>query len=402
MNVLPYQMDINTTNKHTTDAYPEIFEDIAPYTNSQYREGMTKLSNEAGFEHAMRFIMPEIDYEAFKATLLSVDNIDVFQKQIAGAFLEYLAKKTTGGVSYEGMEHVKDGKNYTFISNHRDIVLDASFLNLCFIRADKPITQIAIGNNLLIYEWIRDLVRINRCFIVKRDVKPLQALQAARQLSEYIHYVINQRHESVWIAQREGRAKDSNDVTQESLLKMLTLGCDSNSLEALKELNILPVSISYEYDPNDYLKVREFLLRRRDPDFKKSQHDDLFSMETGILSYKGKVHFTINPPINNQLDNCDSTSRNDVVRSARTLIDNEIHGGYKIYPINYVAFDLLNGVSKFSNHYDSETVIEVNEYFKKQSELIGIENLSDEEERFVHEMFLTMYANPLINKLDSE
>lgn len=394
-------MEDNKTNRHTDDEYPSTFQDIAPYTDSEYREGIEKLSSEEGFEHAMRYIMPEIDFEAFKRHLLSVDNIEAFQRKIAGDFLEYLAGKTTGGVSVSGIEHVSDGKNYTFISNHRDIVLDASFLNLCFIRANKPITQIAIGNNLLIYDWIRDLVRINRCFIVKRDVKPLQALSAARELSSYIHYVINTRHESVWIAQREGRAKDSNDITQESLLKMLTLGGCRNAAEALENLNILPVSISYEYDPNDYLKVREFLLRRRDPDFKKSQHDDLFSMETGILSYKGKVHFTINPPINGKLAEVRHLNRNDVVRFTRSTIDAEIHSGYKIYPINYIAYDMLNGVDKFVDHYNSEQVAAVNEYFEKQASKVKVDDLNDDEKAFVREMFLTMYANPLINKLES-
>lgn len=186
-----------------------------------------------------------------------------------GTFLEYLAKKTTAGITVGGTENLDADTSYTFLSNHRDIVLDASFLNLCFIRADLPVTQIAIGNNLLIYDWIRDLVKINRSFIVKRDVKRLQALEAARQLSGYIHYVVTQRHESIWIAQREGRAKDSNDVTQESLLKMLSLGGQGSVKESIMELNVVPVSISYEFDPNDYLKVREFLLKRRDPEFKR-------------------------------------------------------------------------------------------------------------------------------------
>ena len=172
-------------------------------------------------------------------------------------------------------------------------IFDASFLNLCFIRENLPITQVAIGNNLLIFDWITDLVKLNRSFIVKRDTGVREALEAARHLSAYIHHVITEMNESVWIAQREGRAKDSNDRTQESVVKMLSLGGPADSKTNLMELNIMPVSISYEYDPNDYLKVREFLLRRRNPDFKKSQRDDLFSMETGILRHKGRVHFHI-------------------------------------------------------------------------------------------------------------
>ena len=378
------------------------FDDIAPYPYDSFVEKMARLVEEPGFENGIRYIMPEVDYPEFKKVLLSVDNVKDFQRIIVGDFLEYLTKKTTAGLSFGGMHNVADGVNYTFISNHRDIVLDASLLNLCFIRADKPITQIAIGNNLLIYDWIRDLVRINRSFIVKRDARPLQALEVARKLSAYIHYTITTSRESLWIAQREGRAKDSNDVTQESLLKMLTLGGDKDARRSLMELNILPVSISYEYDPNDYLKVKEFLLRRRDPDFKKSQHDDLFSMETGILQFKGHVHFTMNRPINDCLARCNETQRNEVVRVARECIDREIHRGYEIYPINYIAYDRLEGTSRFKNCYDATREREVNDYLERQQARLDFPDITPEERDFIHEMFLRMYANPLINKLEAE
>lgn len=378
------------------------FSDIAPYPYNEFKSNIKRLVDEAGFEHAIRYIMPEVDYEAFKNMLLSVDNIEDFQRNVAGNFLEYLAQKTTAGVEASGLENVKDGCSYTFISNHRDIVLDASFLNMCFIRSDKPVTQIAIGNNLLIYEWISDLVRINRSFIVKRDTKRLEALKVATHLSEYIHFTIDKSKESVWIAQREGRAKDSNDVTQESLLKMLTLGGSKNPCESLCELNILPVSISYEYDPNDYLKVKEFVLRHRDPEFKKSQHDDLFSMETGILQFKGHVHFTINNYINPVLEEHTDKDRNEIVSIARQAIDREIHSGYKIYPINYIAYDLLNDTKEFTEHYNSEQEKEVEEYFQKQASRIDIDDITEEERHFMRRMFLTMYANPLINKIEAQ
>ena len=382
--------------------FPSEYADIAPYPYKEFKQRIAKLSEQEGFENAIRYIMPEVDYKEFKEMLLQVDNIHEFQREVAGSFLEYLANKTTAGVTVRGLENVEDGKNYTFISNHRDIVLDASFLNMCFIRAGKPVTQIAIGNNLLIYEWIRDLVRINRSFIVKRDVKPLQALKAARELSEYIHYTITEMKESVWIAQREGRAKDSNDITQESLLKMLTLGSKDDPRQSLLELNILPVSISYEYDPNDYLKVKEFLLRRRDPDFKKSQHDDLFSMETGILQFKGHVNFTINKPIKQTLEQCSCNERNEIVHAAREAIDREIHIGYEIYPINYIAYDLLEGNKKYIEKYDMSEVEKVDNYFKAQAERIDVEDITDDEKHFIKRMFLRMYANPLINKIEAE
>lgn len=392
----------NTDPINNGEEFPAEFSDIAPYSYKDFKQNVARLVDEEGFQNAIRYIMPEVDYPEFRKMLLSVENIRDFQNEVAGAFLEYLAQKTTAGVTLKGIENVRDGESYTFISNHRDIVLDASFLNMCFIRTHKPVTQIAIGNNLLIYDWIKDLVRINRSFIVKRDAKPLQALKVAKQLSEYIHYTITRQHESVWIAQREGRAKDSNDVTQESLLKMLTLGGGKDARIALTELNILPVSISYEFDPNDYLKVKEFLLRRRDPEFKKSQHDDLFSMETGILQFKGHVNFTINPSINKYLEDADGSDRNSVVRTAREAIDLEIHKGYEIFPINYIAYDRLEGTREFAGFYDDEEEQKVNRYFNQQAALIDVDNITDEEKDFINEMFLRMYANPLINKLEAE
>lgn len=393
---------VHNNDKNTEEKNISRFEDIAPYDYDEFPQRIRQLVEEPGFENAVRFIMPEVDYPSFKEILLSAKDIEYFQRTIVGGFLEYLVKKTTSGLSYSGMGNVAENTHYTFISNHRDIVLDASFLNLCFIRAEKPLTQIAIGNNLLIYQWIRDLVRINRSFIVKRDVKPLEALKTAKELSSYIHHTITERKESVWIAQREGRAKDSNDITQESLLKMLTLGSPDNAKDSLMELNILPVSISYEYDPNDYLKVKEFLLKKRDPEFKKSQHDDLFSMETGILQFKGHVHFTVNSPINRRLANCEDTDRNSVVRFAREIIDNEIHRGYEIYPINYVAFDELEGTNRFEEYYDQNQKREIKEYFSRQEALVDVDNITAEEHEFIHEMFLKMYANPLINKLEAQ
>ena len=393
----------NTDNTYTTPAEQtaDAFKDIAPYPYCEFKERISALVEEPGFEHAIRFIMPEVDYPEFKKVILSADNIQDFQHDIVGSFLEYLVNKTTSGLTSSGLHNIADNKNYTFLSNHRDIVLDSALLNLCFIRASKPITQIAIGNNLLIYQWIRDLVRINRSFIVRRDVKPLQALEAARHLSAYIHHTISESHESVWIAQREGRAKDSNDVTQESLLKMLTLSGDRDARKALMELNILPVSISYEYDPNDYLKVKEFLMKRRDPEFKKSQHDDLFSMETGILQFKGEVHFTVNSPINDRIAAIPETDRNSIVRAVREIIDNEIHSGYEIYPINYIAYDMLEGTNRFADRYTTQQIEVTRDYFRSQTDRIDAENITDEERDFMHLMFLKMYANPLINKIEA-
>lgn len=378
---------------------PEEFQDIAPYNDLQFKEKVEHLAAEPGFEHAVKYIMPDVDYPQFVKNLTQVATQDNFQRFVMGHFLEQLESRTTDGISIDGLENCQKGKNYTFITNHRDIVLDASFLNLCFIRTNMPITQVAIGNNLLIYDWIADLVKLNRSFIVKRDVKMVQALEAARQLSAYIHYTIDQLHESVWIAQREGRAKDSSDKTQESLMKMLALAGGGTVRENLMQINLCPVSISYEYDPNDYLKAREFLLKQRDPNYKKSQRDDLFSMETGILKYKGRVMFRIGECINDKLAAFGPDTRIEVVREACRLVDSEIHKGYEIYPCNYIAYDQLIGSNQFAGHYTQENLDHFEAYIDGQLDKVDIDDITPQERAYMRNMMLTMYANPLKNKL---
>lgn len=384
-------------------AIPQEFEDIAPYDDSMFKEKIKSLVEEPGFENAVKYVLPNVDYKALVEHLLSVDNQNQFQRQVMGGVLETLEKATTSGITLYGLDKIDPNESYTFITNHRDIVLDASFLNLSFIRAGLPVTQVAIGNNLLIYEWITDLVKLNRSFIVKRDVKMARALEAAKQLSAYIHYTINHLHESIWIAQREGRAKDSNDLTQESLIKMISLAGGGTVKENILSANLCPVSISYEYDPNDYLKAREFLLKQRDPQFKKSQHDDLFSMETGILKHKGRVTFRVGGCINADLASFASDNRSDIVRETCRLIDNKIHGGYQIYQCNYIAYDEVNGTDRFADMYTAADEEVFDAYIESQLDKVDdIGEITPDERRYMRHMMLTMYANPLKNKLQAE
>ncbi len=315
--------------------------------------------------------------------------------------LKILESKTTAGVTDSGLENLTPDRNVLFITNHRDIVLDASFLGLVMIRRGISAQEVALGDNLLIYDWIEDLVRLNKGIIVKRNLRLTKALEAAKQLSGYIHYCIREKHESVWIAQREGRAKDSNDVTQESVIKMLALAGEAPGIvDKLMELNITPTSVSYEYDPNDFLKAREFLAKKRDPEFKKSQRDDLLSMETGILHFKGRVHFAIGKCINESLKEIRHlTDKVDIVRRVCALIDNEIHHGYRIYPINYIAYDRVNQTSRFAHEYTADDEARFDEYLSRQLDKVDLPDISEEERGFMKTRILEMYANPLRNRL---
>lgn len=376
------------------------FSDIAPYDDSVFHEKMEQLVKEPGFLHAVNYTMPKDDVPVLINELLKIDNKYDFQTQIMFPFLEMLAKTTTSGITLGGLKYHNPGINYTYITNHRDIVLDASFLNLAFLRKGISTSEVAIGNNLLIFDWITDLVRLNKSFIVKRNTGLREGLEAAKKLSAYIHHTILEKRESIWIAQREGRAKDSSDHTQESLVKMLALGGEGTFMESLKEINLMPVSISYEFDPNDYLKAREFLMRRRDPNFKKSQRDDLFSMETGLLQFKGKVHFQLTPRINTKLDQLgDFKDNNTAAKYVGCLIDQAIHRSYEIFTINYVAYDMLHHTNRFSRNYTDQQKQEAIDYFNRQLAKVEIDDLKEEERDYMMEMMLYMYANPLKNKL---
>lgn len=313
--------------------------------------------------------------------------------------VSWLGKSCSTGIRGENWEKIKDSKEHVILSNHRDIVLDAGLLNIMRFENDLDTTEIAIGDNLLIHPWIDKLVRLNKSFIVKRGVSVREQLLSSKHLSEYINYDINEKGESVWIAQREGRAKDSNDRTQESLLKMLTLhGTHGSFAENLRCLNLVPLSISYEFDPCDYLKAQEFQQKRDNPDFKKTQRDDLLNMEIGILGQKGEIVFRFGDCINEELEKIKSLDKREQVTAATQIIDKEIHRNYQIYKGNYAAYDLLYKTDRFKleGKYTEEDKRAFMEYLEKQLDKIEIENKDHD---FLWDKMLIMYSNTLKNHL---
>lgn len=378
---------------------PQIYSDIAPFDDSDFKAHINNLVEQPEFATAVTWIFPEIDFPSFAERLRHVDSQDAFQHNVMLPILEKLAARSTDGITCGGIENYKQGEAYTLISNHRDIVLDASFLNLCLVRAGLPTSEVAIGNNLLIMPWIDELVRLNKSFVVKRDAGVRAALENAKQLSGYIHYCINEKHQSLWIAHREGRAKDSNDRTQDALIKMLGLHGNGTPLENLRAINLMPVSISYEFDPNDYLKAQEYMLRRRDPDFKKSPKDDLRAMETGIMRPKGRIHYELTECLNAEIDTLPADiDRSTLAHRVAAMIDSAIHRNYRLYPINYVAYDILEGKNRFADQYTAADVDAVNERLATQLAKCRVEDVTADEVNFMRQMVLKMYANPLKNK----
>jgi 1-acyl-sn-glycerol-3-phosphate acyltransferase len=377
------------------------FDDIRPLTNDEVKEAIEKLIANADFERAFRYIKPDLEWESFSQLMRSFRTKEEFKAVLAYDVVMMVARNTTFSLTISGRSRLPEGHvPCTFISNHRDIVLDAAFLNVMLYDVGYGMTQVAIGDNLLISPWIETLVRLNNSFIVKRGVSGRQQLEASALLAAYIHHTIKETKESVWIAQREGRAKDSDDKTQNSILKMLNMGGDKDIVSNLMGLNIVPVAISYEFDPCDYLKAQEMQQKRDNPDFVKSKRDDLLHMETGILNDKGRVHFTIGSPINPQLSQLDGNmDKNELYSLIANIIDREIYKHYRFYPCNYVAYDMLTNTGRFGSNYGLKDKKQFETYLQGQLDKIV---LPDKDEAYLRTKILEMYTNPLKNHLANE
>lgn len=398
-----------------------MYDEIRPYEASEMKQAFEELLQDRQFNLVLKGFAPWLP-KTLRNGLLRLAFTGVktpldFQLRFMKPIVKYIIRKHTDGCTFNDSPlqpppnrggsnktspHLGGlrGARYTFLSNHRDIVLDAAFLDVLLVEAGYPTTvEIGIGDNLLIHPWIKRLVRMNKSFIVRRGLTPRAMLESSQLMSSYIHHAVIEKRENIWIAQREGRAKDSDDRTQEAVLKMLAMGANTQHptpITALKPLNIVPLTISYEYDPCDYLKAQEFQQKRDNPAFKKSRQDDLDNMRTGIFGYKGRVVYRCARPINTWIDELDGLSKNDFYATLSQRIDTEIHRNYELYPNNYCAADLLDNSNKFAAHYTEKDRQRLEDYLAAQ---IAKVTLPDKDEVFLRERMLTMYANPLKNHL---
>ena len=374
---------------------PSEFDEIRPYTPEELPTVYEELLSDEQFRKVVANIRPDLSFEQFATILRGCKtNLEV-QKTFFYQLIQHIEDTLTLGTDFDSSK-LDTKQTYTFISNHRDIVLDSAFLSKKLIENGFPSTvEIAIGDNLLIFPWIKKLVRINKSFIVQRSVSMRQMLISSARMSRYMHFAVKEKKENVWIAQREGRAKDSDDRTQDSVLKMMAMGGEGTIIDRLKSLDIVPLSISYEYDPCDYLKAKEFQQKRDDPAFKKSQQDDLVNMQTGIFGYKGHVHYSAAPCINAWIEKLDEgMQKQELFDRIARHIDREIYLGYRLYPNNYVAADTLRPSERYKGHYTSEDKERFEGYLSKQISKI---DLPQKDEAFLRERMLTMYAFPLFN-----
>lgn len=374
------------------------FDEIRCYKNEEVHAALERLSDEKQFIKVMSTIYPLLPKEVIKQRLMSFHTNYSFQKEIVYPFLQYLEATMTKGIDLNGLDRIDTNDSYLYISNHRDIILDSAFLCGKLIEKEMDTVEIAIGDNLLIFPWIEDLVRVNKSFVVKRGLSARQILESSKRLAAYIGYTIGEKHQSIWIAQREGRAKDANDRTQESLLKMFNMNGTGSFTENMSKLNICPLSISYEYDPCDFLKAKEMQQRRDFPNFKKEPQDDLLNMETGVMGYKGKVIYEITGSINKDLNRIavESSSKSEQITLTAELIDKRIHSHYTIFANNKIAFDTLKGEGRFEQEYSDAEKLDFDKYLAFQIAKIDLDN---KDEEFLRFKLLEMYANPLINKL---
>lgn len=372
------------------------FESIRPYQDHEIQQVFERLRKETSFIELIGFLYPELPARKFLDKMMQIKSIRQFQQKVISPYIKEIIKNTTRGVTSEGLDQLNPDEAYLYISNHRDIILDPAILNVILFENGFDTTEIAIGDNLLIYPWITDLVKLNRTFIVKRNLPVRQMLENSTLLSKYIRHTLTKVGNSIWIAQREGRSKDGNDRTQLSLLKMLNISGEHESVaENFKELKIVPVSISYEYDPCDYLKALEFQHKRDNPDYVKTAEDDLKHMGAGLRGRKGRVHFAFGQPIENEFDQIkDVQSKNEKFEYLARLIDKHVHENYKLWPSNWVAWDILNENNEYINKYSSEEKQEFLDYIEEHLDRIGEEGDRD----FLRKTLFEMYANPVANK----
>lgn len=393
--------DHHSTSKYSSTADP-YFESIRPALDAEVPGMIQELVSDPEVQPILQMLYPELSSEEQKKLLESIRTVSDFKLKIVRNAILKLAEKTTFSVTSSGKSHLDltGGTKYLFISNHRDIILDSALLNIECAAAGHFPPRIAIGDNLLVRPWIRNVVRLCDAFIVKRKPSLRETLIESGRLSHYIRTSITTGEGSVWIAQREGRAKNSDDRTQPALLKMLTMSATETNdpIEALVDLNIVPMAITYEYDPCDYLKAAELLAKEANADYKKSPMEDYISMQTGIMGRKGRVHITFGEPLSvEQMEHIQHIEgKQQKLDAIANYIDEQIFMQYRFYPNNYIAYDLLYHVQDFTSMYSNRERILFELYIEDQ---IDKAQPKVKDREAMTQKLLEMYAMPLHNHL---
>lgn len=369
------------------------FEDIRPYYNDEARNVMFRLINDPIFFKLVNYLWPEMTMDEVRKKANKVNSNLDFQLQFMHAAIRTIVAETATELTSSGFEHLNKNESYLFIANHRDILLDSAILQILLVENNFPTSEITFGNNLMDQGFITEFGKLNRMFTVLREGTSKELYEISRKLSAYIRHTLVDKKTSVWIAQRNGRTKDGLDSTQTGLLKMLNISGTENFVKNYSQLKIVPLTISYEFEPCDALKAEELYLSSLHSKYQKSKGEDLNSIITGIKQNKGRIHLAVGKPILNELSLCDNgTNDNDKIKKLASLIDNQIYNEYKLWPVNYIAADLIDKSYKYESKYSAA---EKESFIRYVSQ--SLSNKEGDKES-LRQQFLKIYSNPVSAK----
>jgi len=372
------------------------FDSIRHYHDSEVQEALASIVNHPMFKSLIGFTFPEKSEAELKEIYTSINSIDDFQSKIIYHSLQRVLEVSSDGVTTSGFEKLDPDAAYLYISNHRDILLDTSLLNVFLLEHGKKLTASAVGDNLVTKSFILALAKLNRNFLVRRGLSPRELLMSSKLMSEFIYHLLTEDNRPVWIAQREGRTKDGNDATNPGVLKMIGMASDEKDvMDYFKKLKIVPVSISYEYDPTDKLKMPQLLAQLKDEVYIKGKNEDFINIMGGVLGQKKHIHIHIGDVIESEIDEIKQNydNSNKQVQALANVLDREIISNYRLWPTNYIAYDIVHNTNKFADKYTEN---------EKQVFLKRLGLRVDKENEPLLQGFLAMYANPVINKMKYE
>lgn len=369
------------------------FDAIRPFYDSEINEAIHNVVNHPMMKAMMNFTFPDVDDEVWKEQLKKTHSIRDFQCNFIYHTIQKVLEKSSDGLTTSGFEKLEKGESYLFISNHRDILLDTTLLNVSLFEHGLVMTASAIGDNLVKKDFLNTLAKLNRNFLVQRGLTPREMLQSSKTLSEYIGHLLLHENRSVWIAQREGRTKDGNDATNPGVLKMLGMGSDeSNLMDYFKKIKVVPVSISYEYDPTDVLKIPQLMAEANNEVYIKEKNEDFMTLLSGVMGPKKRIHIHIGDVLDTEIDTIkkEFDNSNKQIQALAQVMDDSILKNYKLWPTNYIAYDILNKSKEYAHLYTENE----KSLFERRLEM-----RIDADNPVALQGLLDMYANPVVNNL---
>ena len=384
------------------------FSAMRPYSDEELSQAIQRMIQEPLLIKMMKWVYPGLRKAEIIQMFENIRSVNQFQEEISAPAVNVITQMTTSGVSFTNQSSIEPDQAYLFVSNHRDIILDSALLNVSLIERGIPTTEIAIGDNLLKLQLVRDIVRCNKNFIVSRDVNAKEMYYYSLRMSNYIRHTLTEKKTSIWIAHREGRSKDGDDRTATALLKMFSLSTEGNLENGLKDLHIRPMCVSYEFDPCDLLKTNELMHVRQFGKYEKKPGEDFHSMVTGLTGHKGRINISVGMPLDDVYERMSAISnKNEKFKLLSEAIDDEMHRIYHLWPNNYIAYDQLHGTREYKDKYSNIQRIAFVNYIRGHVLKLALsrKRLGLPAENFntiAKEILLQMYANPVINKRNLE